>query len=108
GATPASFEDSLVILHREVLALLPLEQLVHIGNHGRDFADDKNVSAEIEYFFGDIRVDPVHERDNRDDSSNPDNYTQQRQDRTKLVSPERLQSDSNGFDGIHVDTLAPT
>src|SRR6059058_5643047 len=43
GAPFAALEHGLVVLHREVLALLTFEQLIDVGDYRRHPADDENI-----------------------------------------------------------------
>src|SRR5580658_7364278 len=98
---PAGVCHSLVVLYRQVLALLSLQEVVHVGDGGRNFEDQENVRTQIEYLLGHVVVDTGDEGDDGDNGSHSDDDAEQRQHRAQLVHPQRLQSDSNGFSDVH-------
>ena len=80
------------------LCALAVEKLVDVGDHGRDFADDENVRAEVENFLRHVAIDAVDESDYGNNRSHADHDAQQRQRGAQLVRPQRLQRDADGFE----------
>ena len=101
GAVLAGLEHRLVVLHGQVFALLAFEKLVNVGDDGSHFADDENISAQIEDLLRHVAVDSVDEGDHGDHGSHADHHAQQGQGRAKLVRPQRQERDADGFKGGH-------
>jgi hypothetical protein len=93
----AAVAHRLVILHRDVLALLRFHPLIEVGDHVRLLVHDEDISAKVEDLFRHVRVDAVHERDHGDHRRNADHHPEQRQDGAELVRPQRLQGDLGSF-----------
>ena len=74
----AGLQHRLVVLHGQVFAFLALEQLVDVGDHGRDFADDENIGAEIEDFLCNVSIDAIDERHYGDHRGHADDNSEQR------------------------------
>src|SRR5436309_13320424 len=84
GAPLAALKHGLVVLHREVLALLTFEQLIDVGDHRGHLTNDENIRAEIKDLLRYVSVDAIDERDHGDDCRHADHDTEQRQGRAQL------------------------
>ena len=100
-AVAAGFEDGLVILEGEVLALFGEQEMLDVGLNGRHFRDDENVGTEVENFRGDVVLNAGDEGHHGNYGGDADHDAEQREHGAQLIRPQRAQRDSDGFGDVH-------
>ena len=75
--------------------------MVHVRNSRGDFEDYEYVRAESEHPLCHVSVDAVDERNHSNDRRHTDDHPQQREGRSKFVSPQRLQGNADRFRDVH-------
>jgi len=69
---------------------LAFEELINIGYHWTNFADNEHVSAKPENFLSNVGVDSIYKRDYRNHGRNADYDAQKGQHRPQFIRPQRL------------------
>src|SRR5579862_2306836 len=105
-AATAPLQNRLVVIEGDVFALLAFQKLVNIGNDGCSLINDEHVGAEIEDFLRHVPIDTADKSDYSDHGCHADHDSKQREDRTQLIRPERLQRDADSLEEIHLFSLS--
>src|SRR3989442_16043833 len=100
-ASLAEVADGLVIVPEDLLALLELHEVVHVGHDGWLLGQSENIRAEVKHFGGDVLVRAVDQADHGDHGGHADDHAEQREDAAQLVGPETRGGDLYGLSEIH-------